>query len=91
MPVEKTIIQEVIKYVDRIVEMEKIREVVQRVEIPVESVKIERVREIVEKIVEIEKIIEVPVGGGKGGGSNEDCECITEIQFVHLWNKLMKI
>ena len=39
-----------------------------------------------EKIVEVEKFIEVG-----GGGGDEDCDCISEVKFVQLWNKLMMI
>lgn len=41
-----------------------------------------------EKIVEKEKIVMV---GGEGNAEGGDCECLTEIGFVQLWNKLMMI
>ena len=70
---------------DRIVETEVIKNVIQRIEVPIESVRVETVKQIVEKIVEKEKI--VMVGEAEGG----DCECLTEVGFVTQWNKMMQI
>lgn len=36
--------------------------------------------------MEVEKIVTVENGGGE-----EDCDCISEVKFVQLWNKLMMI
>jgi len=57
-----------------------------RVEVPIESVKVEMFEKIIEKLVEVpvEKIVEVP-------GKDDDCECITEVKFIQLWNKMMSL
>jgi hypothetical protein len=86
--VERIVIKEVEKYIDRIVESIQIQHVETIREVAVEKIKIEYVEKIVEKIVEIEKLVNI--GGGKAG-SESDCACITEVGFVSLWNKLMLI
>ena len=40
---------------------------------------------IVEKIVEVEKLVYIEKA------AEDDCECITEVDFVQYWNKLMMI
>ena len=53
---------------------------------PVESIKVELFEKIIEKLVEVpvERIVEVP-------GGDDDCECITEVGFIQLWNKMMSL
>lgn len=68
---------EVIKYV----EVEKI------VEKLVESTKVVEVEKIVEVIKEVEKIVQI--GGGKA--AEEDCDCLTGVRFIDIWNKIFQI
>jgi len=85
VPVIKEVIKEVLKYIDVPVETQVIKTITQRVEIPIETVKIQTIEKIVEKLVEVEKFIEVEKS------KDEDCDCISEVKFVQLWNKLMMI
>ena len=53
-----------------------------RKEIPVLSTKIEVVKEFVDRIVIQEKFVDIP---------KDDCDCISEYEFVTMWNRLMNI
>lgn len=93
IPVERIVEKmiEVVKYVDvekpyevvKYVEIEKpvekmvIQEVVKEVEVPVVHTKVEYVDRIVEKIVEV--------------GTNKRDNCISEYEFVDLWNRMHSI
>lgn len=58
---------------------------VTRVEVPVETVRVEQIEKIIEKMVEVEKLVYVEKK------AEDDCECISEVDFVQLWNKMMMI
>jgi hypothetical protein len=75
--VEKPV--EVVKYVEveKPVEKMVVQEVVKEVEVPVVHTKVEYVDRIVEKIVEV--------------GVQKRDNCISEYEFVDLWNRMHNI
>ena len=48
---------------------------------------IQRVEKIIEQIKFVDKEVFIE---GKGGDES-DCDCLTEVNFVELWNKKMQI
>ena len=75
--VEKPV--EVVKYieVEKPVEKLVVQEVIKEVEVPVVNTKVEYVDRIVEKIVEV--------------GVQKRDNCISEYEFVDLWNRMHSI
>lgn len=67
------------KEVEKIVYIDRIKEVEKTVEVPVVSTKIKVEEKIIEKVIYVDS--------GAGGGD----ECISEANFVLTWNKLMHI
>lgn len=82
VPYEKIVEMEVVKEV--LVEVEKVQTVERVIEKPIESVKIQ----IEEKIVEVIKEVMVQVPKEV---ETDDCDCLTGIKFLDIWNKLFKI
>ena len=85
-------IKEIFVPVDRIVEVERIKEVPMSVE------KLQIVERIVEvpieiiKVQEVEKIVEVFRDRFIAReASDEDCDCLTGIKFIEVWNKLFHL
>ena len=82
---ERIVYQDVIKEIE--VPVERIVEKVVEVEVPV----------VQERIVEKIKEVEVPIYHEKivekivGVESKQGCECITEYEFVDLWNKMLNL
>ena len=82
--VEKLVPVEKIIEVEKIVEVptyhDKIKQVEKIIEIPIEIIKIEQI----ERIVEVEKIVEKLI-------KEENCDCLTGVKFINVWNKLFHI
>jgi hypothetical protein len=84
-------IKEIFVPVDRIVEVERIKEVPMSVE------KIQIVERIVEipieviKVQEVEKIVEVFRDRFVAKEESEDCDCLSGIEFIEVWNKLFHL
>ena len=84
---EKVVYQEKFVDVERVKEVplynEKVVTVEKIVEVPIEVVKIQEV------IKEVEKIVYQNNGGG--GGAESDCDCLTGVRFLNVWNQIFQL
>lgn len=97
-PVYKEKIVEIEKIKEIFVPVEKIIEVERIKEVPMAIEKLQVVERVVEvpieviKIQEVEKIVEVFRDRFVNKeASEEDCDCITGLQFMEVWNKLFHL
>ena len=89
--------------VEKLVEVEKIKEIMVPTERIVEVERIKEVPMITERIRIVEKPVEVPIEvirieevekivyRDRFITKEDDCECLSGIRFVDVWNKMMHI